>query len=252
MGVLLVASGAVAPWNSKVVLPVMRGLEGYFTFDTDPARFSFNRAPGKPDAQIVGAPVAFATHGRFNGQMNKLITKISETANQTIIVVGKSADVVPATPPANQQPVYVSNNYGTGVNVPYVGLTATGSSLYHPSNDRTQGAAARDNGSGLLLSAAVSLTATAATAWAVRAVRATSGGANVTMDLSTNTSAIGTNTNARGLNNKPFNIGGHDIGDSGLVDISAVAIYSVALTDAEIQLIAGVMRKRMARLGITV
>ncbi|WP_286912155.1 MULTISPECIES: hypothetical protein [unclassified Pseudomonas] len=56
----------------------------------------------------------------------------------------------------------------------------------------------------------------------------------------------------RVLNNKPFQIGGKDIGNSGLVDISTVAIYSVALTDAEIQLVAGVMRKRMARLGIAV
>lgn len=252
MGVLLVASGAVAPWNSKVTLPVMRGLEGYFTFDTDVSRFGFNRAPGKPDGQIVGSPLAFATHGRFNGQANKLATKISETANQTIIVVGKAADAVPSSPSANQQPVYVSNNYGTGVNPPYVGLVATGVSLYHPANDRTQGAASRDNGSGALVSGAVSLTATLANSWAIRAVRATSGGANTTFDLTTNTSATGTNTNARGMNNKPFHIGGHDLGDSGLVDISAVAIYSVALTDSEIQLIAGVMRKRMARLGIVV
>jgi hypothetical protein len=252
MGVLIVATGAVAPWNSKVALPVMRGLEGYFTFDSDSARFGFNRAPGKSDALITGAPLSFASHGRFNGQLNFLTTKIAETANQTIIVVGKSANALDAGAAVTDQPVYVSNDYGTAVNSPYTGITATGVGLYHPSNDRLQGAAARDNGSGAGSSAAVSLTASPATSWAIRAVRSIDTGENVVLDLTAGLSAVGTNKNARVLNNKTFRIGGRAIGNSALIDISAVAIYSVALTDAEIQLIAGVMRKRMFRLGIAV
>lgn len=252
MGVMLVASGAAAPWNSKVALPVMRGLEGYFTFDTDPSRFGFNRAPGKKNAQITGAPLAFASHGRFNGQVNYLTTDIAETANQTIIVVGKAAAAVPVSAPAASQPVYASNNYGTGVNAPYVGITATGVALYHPDNARTQGSGARDNGAGAGSSAAVSLSATPADSWAIRAVRVTDTGFNVVKDLTTGASAVGTNSNARVLNNKTFRIGTGALGNSALVDISAVAFFSVALTDAEIELIAGVMRKRMARLGITV
>lgn len=252
MGVLIVATGAVAPWNSKVALPVMRGLEGYFTFDTDPSRFGFNRAPGKSDAQITGAPLAFASHGRFNGQLNFLTTKIDETSNQTIVVVGKAAAAVPSSAGQADQPVYVSNNYGTGVNPPYVGLTATGISIYHPDNARIQGSGARDNGSGVATSGSVSLSGTPANAWAIRAVRVTDTGVNVTKDLTAGTSASGANSNARVLNNKTFRIGTGALGPSALVDISAVAIFSVALTDAEIELVAGVMRKRMARLGIIV
>lgn len=252
MGVMLVASGAAAPWNSKVALPVMRGLEGYFTFDTDSSRFGFNRAPGKKNAQIIGAPLAFATHGRFNGQVNFLTTDIAETANQTIIVVGKAAAAVIANGQTASQPVYASNNYGTGVNPPYVGKTATGVSLYHPDNSRTQGSGARDNGSGEATSASVSVGSTPSDSWAIRAVRVTDTGVNVAKDLTTGASASATNSNTRVLNNKTFRIGTGALGNSALVDISAVAFFSLALTDAEIQLIAEIMRKRMSRLGIMV
>lgn len=252
MGVLLVATGAVAPWNSKVALPVMRGLEGYFTFDTDVARFGFNRAPGKLDAIVTGAPLAFPTHGRFNGQSNFLTTKIQETVEQTIIVVGKSAAAVPSGGAQADQPFYVSNNYGSAVNPPYTGQVATGVTLSHPDNNRLSASGARDNGSGAPTSGSVSLTATPSNSWAIRAARVASGGVNTAMDLTVNTSAAGANANARVINDKMFRIGGAALNNSALVDISAVAIYSVALTDAEIQLVAGVMRKRMARLGIVV
>lgn len=252
MGVLLVASGAVAPWNSKVALPVMRNLEGYFTFDTDAARFSFNRAPGKPNALVTGAPLAYPTHGRFNGQANFLTTKIAETVEQTIIVVGKAAAAVISGGAQADQPIYVSNGYGSAVNPPYTGSVATGVALTHPDNARLSAAGARDNGSGAATSGSVSLSATASNSWAIRAARISAAGFNTSMDLTTNTSAAGANSNARVINDKTFRIGGAALNNSALVDISAVAIYSVALTDSEIQLIAGVMRKRMLRLGIVV
>lgn len=252
MGVLIIANGASAPWNSKVVLPVMRGLEGYFTFDTDSSRFSFNRAPGKDNALMSGSPLAFASHGRFNGQMNYLSTKIAETVEQTIIVVGKAASPVIAGAPPEGQPNYVSNSYGTGVNPPYVGIVATGVSLYHPDNARMSGAGARDNGSGAATSGAISLTATPADQWAIRAVRVSGSGFNVVKDLTAGTTATGSSSTTRVLNNKVYSIGGKSIGDSALVDISAVAIYSAALIDSEIALVADVMRKRMLRLGIVV
>lgn len=252
MGVMLVASGAAAPWNSKVALPVMRGLEGYFTFDTEPSRFGFNRAPGKKNAQITGAPLAFSGFGRFNGQLNFLTTDIVETANQTIIVVGRAAAAVPANAPSASQPVYVSNNYGTGVNPPYVGITATGVALYHPDNARTQGSGARDNGSGAASSASVSVSSTPADSWAIRAVRVTDTGVNMVKDLTTGAVAFGTSSSARVLNNKTFRIGAGAIGSSGLVDIAAIMFLSVASTDAEMEILAGVMRMRMTRFGIGV
>ena len=35
MGLKLISKGSVAPWNSTVIPAVTRGLEGWFTFDTD-------------------------------------------------------------------------------------------------------------------------------------------------------------------------------------------------------------------------
>ncbi len=252
MGTLVVATGAPGQWNSKIAFPVMRGLKGYYTFDTDAARFGFNRAPGGVNAIMTGAPVAFATHGRFNGQVNFLDTGIAETIEQTIIVVGKSAAVVPSGSTQVDQPYYVGNAYGSSVNPPYVGKTSTGVDLYHPDNARVSGSAARDNGSGDPSSAAASLAATPANSWAIRAVRASGAAANVVMDLTAGTQAAGTNTNPRILNDKTFRIGGAALGNSALVDISAVAILEVALTDSEINVFAEAMRKRMLRFGIVV
>lgn len=252
MGALVVAPGAPGDWYSKIAFPVMRGLKGYYTFDTDAARFGLNRAPDGLNATLTGLPLAFATHGRFNGRTNFLDTGISETASQTIIVIGKAAAAVADGAATTAQPVYVSNNYGQAVNAPFTGITATGVSLYHPGAARLQISGARDNGSGAGSSASVNLVATAANQWAVRVARINSTGFNESIDLTTGTRAIGTSSTARILNNKTFCIGGNVIGDSALVDISAVAIFAVALTDSEINTVAAVMRKRMERLGIIV
>ena len=79
MGIKLVSPGALAPWYTKVIPPVSRGLEGWFCFDTAIERVGFNRALGKSNAKVIGAPVVFSTHARFKGGSNYLETAIAET-----------------------------------------------------------------------------------------------------------------------------------------------------------------------------
>jgi hypothetical protein len=57
---------------------------------------------------------------------------------------------------------------------------------------------------------------------------------------------------AREVSGNKYRIGGATIDFAADADISAVAIYASALTDAEIDAVAAAMRKRALRLGLSV
>lgn len=252
MGIKLVANDTVAPWYSKIIPPVTRGLEGWFTFDTDPSRFALNRAIGKPNAQLAGSPVAFSTHGRFKGLANFLQTDIAETEGQTIIVVGKAVKDVPASPAQSDMAFFAGNYLGPVVTPGYTG-SAFGASLFFNAAGSMTGNGTRDNGSGAATSDSVILTGETQTSWAIRAMRSgPSGVASKAFNLTRGVSREGNSLASRVLASTKHRIGSPTSGFSGEVDISAVAFYSVALTDAEIAQVAIAMRRRMARLGISV
>lgn len=248
MGIKLIADGTVAPWTSKVVPPVTRGLEAWFTFDTDVSRFGFNRAIGKENSILVGAPSAFPTHGRFKGLSNYVQTPIVETDEQTLIVVGK---LVNAPVDSATGALLLGNYIGSSATPGLTGVAA-GVSIYFPSASFTA-QVGRSSGSGGIAGDIVAMTTmTPATSWAIRAVRTKSGQMTKVYDLTANISKEGVSSASRGLSNTKFRVGSGTSGLSGESDISAAAIYSKCLTDEEIDLVAAVMRKRMARLGITV
>ncbi len=123
MGIKLIAKDTVAPWNSKVIPPVTRGLEGWFTFDTDASRFSRNRAINKPDAEVTGSPVAFATHGRFKGLVNFLKTQIPDSTEMIIMVIGKAVSTPPTAPGGGpDSPFYAGGFTGNSVDPTVPGL----------------------------------------------------------------------------------------------------------------------------------
>jgi hypothetical protein len=249
MGILLISNNTQAPWNSKVVPPVTRGLEGWFTFDTDVSRFALNRAIGKADAAVIGSPTAYATHGRFQGRFNFLQTPIAESDEQTLIVVGKSVNAPTGSGDAS---MLVGNFTGTSATP---GLTggASGTNIYLRTSTKVTGGAGRDNSAGGIINDAAETTGMLPTAWAIRAVRTKTGVPTKVYDLTAHVSAESSNSLTRGLSNTMFRVGSGTSTDfAGASDISAVAIYSKYLTDDEINLIAATMRKRMARLGIAV
>lgn len=252
MGIKLIANGTIAPWHSKVIPPVTRGLEGWFTFDTDANRFSFNRALGKADAELLGAPVAYTTHGRFKGLSNYLKTSIADSAGMTLIAVGKAVNPVGNEPGGGPNaPFYVGGFTGTSIDPAFPGA-GYGVSLYHGSPAGLVGNAGRVNAGGTApTSGAVTITNDVPGEWGIRAVRAD---ANLTsaFNLTRGLKLDGTLLTPRVLGDNKIRIGGASSTFSAEVDISAVAIYSVALTDAEINQVAAVMRTRMRRLGITV
>lgn len=249
-------SNQIGPWHTKINVPVEQGLEAWFTFDTDAKRFFFNRAKDKPDAVIVGSPVAYPTHGRFKGLADYLRTAIRETDGQTLIVVGKAAAPIPAgasTTGDATTPFYVGNYRGASVTAGVAG-TAYGTSLYHVQPATVTGGAARANDTGGGATSAVTSVGAGEvpTEWGLRVLRTSSAMATKVQNLTRNTMAQGTDLRARALADSVFQIGSGAAVFGGEVDISAVAIFSRAITDAELNQVATAMRKRMLRLGINV
>lgn len=253
MGIQLVANDVVAPWNSKVLPPVSRGLEGWFNFDTDASRFARNRAIGKGDGLIVGAPVAYATHGRFKGGANFLTTQIGETAEMTIIVVGRAVSEIPAGAAAGgdaNTPFYAGSIGSALDSVAYPG-GSYGVRLYSAAAGSLRGSAGRvaASGSGGTPGTAT-LNGETTTAWAMRAIRV-SGSLTTIFNLTRNAQASSVEVGTRALSAAKMQIGGAG-SFAADVDISAVVFASVAWTDAEIALNAALLRKRAARLGFIV
>lgn len=251
MGILLISKDTVAPWNTKVIAPVTRGLEAWFTFDTDAARFSFNRAPNKPNAKIVGAPVAYSTHGRFTSLVNFLQTQVMDSAKVTIIAVGRSPVALPDPfPVPDPRPVYASTFSGPSITPGIVG-TSFGVTLSNSSAALLNSTAARNNGTGGISTGQVN-TADTPTAWGIRVLRTSDAEGTMVQNVTQGTKTVGTTLTQRALTANAFRIGSSISQFTGEVDISSIAIYSEALTDDEIALVAARMRTRMQRLGITV
>ena len=249
MGTKLISNDTLAPWNSKVVPPITRGLEGWFTFETDANRFKRNRALGKGDAVIVGTPAAFSGYGRFKGLSNYIQTDIAETDEQTLIVVGRAVVAIPGGGGDEFTPLYVGNYRGQSVS-PGVTGASYGTNLYHNLPTTMIGAASRNNGAGGATSGPLTLTNEAPTDWGIRVLRTKSGVPSVVQNVTRGSMSIGTAIENRVLTDTKFRIGSGSQGFAGEVDISFVAIHSVYLTDAELSAQIAVIRKRMARLGI--
>lgn len=251
MGIMLVSKDTVAPWNTKVIAPVTRGLEGWFTFDSDAARFGFNRAPGKPNARVTGSPVAYSTHGRFTALANFLETEILDTASVTIIAAGKSAFALEAVAPTpDTRPVYASTFNGPSI-TPGITGSSYGVTLSSSNATTLNATAGRGNGAGGNTTGAVN-TVDVPTDWGIRAMRASENDFTMIENLTRGSKVIGNSLLPRSLTANKFRIGSGYSSFVGVADISAIAIYSVALTDSEIASVAAVMRKRMARLGVVI
>lgn len=252
MGIKLISNDTVAPWNSKVVPPVTRGLEAWFTFDTDASRFTLNRAIGKANASMAGNPQAFATHGRFKGNTDFLATQVKDSDQITLLAVARAV----VTPTGDDDGVCVVGTYAGFSAVPELPGYAGGTSLLLRQPLGVAAGSPRSSG-GVPSTAEVvgPNSGGAPTTWRLLAMRTKSGDVTKVFDLTNNLSASGSNTSQRPFINGVFRIGSPVSASTkftGSSDISAVAIYSTYLTDAEINAVATAMRKRMARLGVAV
>lgn len=90
------------------------------------------------------------------------------------------------------------------------------------------------------------------TLWGIRGVRTKSGEATKIFNSTNGLSALSNLSSNRVRSDSLFRIGSAAVDFTGECDISAAAIFSVALTDSQIEEVVTLMRKRMARLGINV
>lgn len=90
------------------------------------------------------------------------------------------------------------------------------------------------------------------TSWHIRCMRTNTGAKTKTFDITNGISLEGADITQRPFIDSLFRIGGATLHYSGESNISAAAIYSAYLSDSEVNEVATVMRKRMARLGSTV
>ncbi len=248
MGTNVKSANLGSIWYVKVEPPVTRNLEGWFTLDTDPSRFWFNRAPDKPDAVVMGTPTGYAGHGRFKGNTNYIQTQIPDSDEFTIIAVSRAV----VAPTGSGDGVFIVGAHaGTIKTEGYTG-EASGGNLYLDHPTASKASASRDDGTGLVTTANIVAYGTAPGSWALKSVRAKSGAPTVMIDHTAGIITTGVNANKRVLTNNMYRIGSATRGFPGEADISFVAIHSGYLTDAEIAAQIVPIRKRMARLGISV
>lgn len=248
MGLKLTSPGALAPWYTKTIPPVTRALEGWFCFDTALERIGYNRAPQKGNARMIGQPTVFATHARFKGGVSYLETLIPETAAMTILVVGKLPGALGGTGTTTAAP-YVASLSGATANPSLPG----GVALYHTTDTTLTANANRMNSAGDGYTTGQANMADNPTNWGLRMLRTSSAGGTRVSNLTTGAFANQSLATNRLVTTVPLRIGGTYASTFlGETDISHVAIYSDALTDDEVALVAAAMRKRMARLGIAV
>jgi hypothetical protein len=247
MATIIEAHDTVAPRNSPIIPKVSRGAEAWYTFDTDTSLFYFNRLPGKPNGTIIGSPTATASYGVFKGLSNYINTNVYETQNVTHIAICRSTAV-----PVNSANgvMFVGNTSANTITPGYTGLSF-GVSLFSNSAG-VSASGARGTEAGTSGSFTVTDSNDNPTNWAIRAVVINASGNNAYYNLTSGTSVIGNSTGPRTLNGLNFMIGSAVSQYPEATNISAVAIYSVALTLDELNIVAGQMRVRANRLGLSV
>lgn len=256
MGIDLVAKGADFSANAiGYEAPVTRGLRywGFLGGGTSAdaavrtARARKNWAGGSA-ALLVGAPVIadYALTGMKSG-VNYLDTLIAETASMTAILVSRvpTADLA-----ANAtRPMMLGNGASTalpGINLYYANTTglpkgSLTASLYH-------------NVAGTTTIAASTITIPDITVWHASAFVADAGVGYRLRDMTAAlTSGVVANTNARVVGATTLRVGSGGRSDyAGAHDVAFAALYSVALTDAEIDSIYAAVKTYLAPRGIAI
>jgi hypothetical protein len=252
MGTKIVARGSLAPWDSKVVVPVNDKLEGWFTFDTDARRLAVNRAIGKPNGSVSGTPTIFPGYARFTGKSNWVQTEIDETEDMTMIVVCRAVAPV-GTPAENATNPFYVGNYDTppkDTSLPF--STLYGASIYTGFTQSITATGTRytDANQTAITSAGAAVAGAPETNWALYSSVISDANGTTSKNHTTGISAHQNNHSKRLVGSRKMRIGSAYRDFGGQCDISFVGFYSKALSPDELERVIVPIRKRLARLGI--
>ncbi|WP_017346100.1 hypothetical protein [Pantoea sp. A4] len=252
MGVELISVGSVAPWYTKVSPPVARGLEGWFCFDTALDRIAFNRAPGKGNGAIVGAPTVGTNYARFTGNASYLQTDIKETAEFTVMLISKAVSVPDGSPATTgaTTPMHFGTFTGPASLSGYP--TSYGISMFNQYPNRTSSGVCRDDGTGSGVTSAQAFLTETINTWALRVLRGSDTLVSQYKNLTSGITGSSSTATKRVPTTNTIRVGSGYGSFAGQVDVSQIIIFSSYLTDDEVSKVAALMRTRASRLGITV
>lgn len=228
MGVNIGISGANFYQNSVgFALPVERSIKGLFFLWDDLDRAVINHVPG-PDLVVRGTPVMNSHYAECDGMANYFETSIYEVDEMTVIAACWNPDAN-----AGGSPMYFGNYLGAGQS-PHGGLSPAGFGIYSSTSSNIRGLASRLNADAA--DSPVTTVGEAADAIGFYSFRAldTGGTSLKSWETGTRTTNSGsTFANPRLPNIMPFRIGSGHTTWAGLANVSIVAIYHAALTNAE-------------------
>jgi hypothetical protein len=217
---------------TDIKLPVMTGLEVCSFFDTSLGKAVKNLAPGKADLTLVGAPTVADNRVGVTSNSAYFQTSCAETASCTLIVVARltSAGTATATRPmliSTYQDAASASGFGANI------LAISTSSGFQATAGLTDSAApARQN---WLASPASGVTPTNWTfIYNIVSTTSISSGSKTAAVTATDNTPSGVSF-PRVVSGRNFRIGGsYNTGYGGTADLAFAAIYSTALTGAEV------------------
>ena len=174
-------------------------------------------------------------------------TQARDTDEVTLFVVVKSMLV----PTSNADGIAPISTYKGNSVTPSIPGYSGGSNILLRGNSVVSAGMSRSP-AGVYSLELVNMVSGSQTSWRLLCARSKTGSTSKIFDLTNSVSVTGSDTTARPLCDQFFRIGSATWDYAGESDISSAAIYSAYLTDDEINLVAGAMRKRMDRLGIPI
>jgi len=246
LGLALVVKGVSAPKGFGYTPPYIEGMK--YLFLPGEGSLAKNYAPDGVDGLVRGAPsIVDGKYANLGGSAY-IETGIPETADLTLVVVGKYAGALPGG-----NGYFISNNSSSGQSLDDVGYTSTGTSLYWDTNAKIDFTSARAIVSTHTnVPGTISFTSQDPSSW--RYLEGRSRGTAREMFDRTNVltaSAADLGTYSRSRSNGTFRIGSNiGTGDTG-IHVFAAAIFDRAITDAESSVFRSALNLLAAVDGIT-
>lgn len=255
-GILIRVKGASFEANAVgFIPPIAGGLEYMNFFGGDANKATRNLAPGKPAAGLVGAPTYNEHSAIFRPGANYVVTSVDDAESMTFIAVAKSL--------SDANTMIVSNF--SGPRAGGVGTT-TGKALDFGSNGVIDGLVTNkmfgprwDGVSSAPVSPGVAITGLQNPVGEWRAVVGRARESDKTLSIFNKTAGLSGSvgvTQVADLGASKMRIGGTAVASGGsfanAVEIAAVAIYSRALTDVEIDKVYSFLKGYYSRRGMAI
>ncbi len=233
----------------KFAAKVPLGLEGAYFFGKDASLLEHNFAPNKNAPKLIGHPELFDGYARFKGLKNYIDTGIQETEELTCFIICKTTETEFTS--TKNRPMFFGTyksprqdtetlTYGVSLYTDAINkLTFANTILINDTESTTGGTS---YGTANIQQFAL---------YGLRIARDKATLRDFTNNTTQYTSPMGQNK-PRIVTSGTFNIGSGKTVFEGSCDISSMLIYSRALTDDELSIMAEQLRKNAARKGIII